>query len=1004
MLRRGDSELTRKGTASGTCNVAGEVCRALAISGVKKLCLCGEGNAVDGSEIDAHPLLKPGDEGTPKVQAMFRALASLSESVAVEVVEGKPKEAMLRHVDVVVSTSCSEAELVHLSQMCRQTHVPFVHAAVQGVCGRVFADAGQQVEFFESEDEKSGTYAIETITQEYPAAVTIIEEQKPALVTGDQVRFWGVKGMEGLCTGKVHQITVTGSNSFIVDGLDLKEAPMYKGGGYIVPERRSRVLCTQTLTEALENPTFPLAQAKDQSKMYDMHAFFRSITQASKGSSQSNLSAATFLYAKEVQKNLASINPSFSSKVENGDPAALLLQKAMLSGFAKSLAPVNAVVGSVAAHQVIIACTQVSCPLAGWFYFDVLELFHAVQEKEDTTQVSSAGLQNSPSTAYGRSPLTTELSQLRPFIVGLGGVGCNILRLCAQMGVGLQKHNGSITIADSKAVKPFDTARGGLFTAGDLGTPKVHAASFAVSRLKPQTSIHSLHCDFQNNSETFHDLFWDSIDVICCAVDTVPTRLLLDECSVQRQKTFLDAGVSGTKGSVQGVIPHQSVQWASTRDPPPAGAPSCTLANFPYMTRHAVLWAREVFDNTYFNNPHNANEYLTKKDFLEKASKNRVSYIETLKSIASTLKTSRPLSFQDCIRWARLLFEERFSNHIQQLLHNFPESMETSTGARFWSGSKRAPHPISFDMSNGTHTRFLVSAANLQASVYGLNGSTDMKLYHEVLENFYVPPFTPQEGVRISVSDKDKTSTSSALKQDDIDKLLTDIPRASEMAGYRLKCIDFECECEPVDGNAAFAFVESASQLRAENYDIYPPSKADILMIAQGALPSLETTAATAAALLCLELYKIKAASPLHLYQNTFFNLANSLLVSAEPVAAKVNSVPTSFGKPYVWNIWSKFEIDGTDMTLQNFLKTFEAQEGLEIEMLSYGKSLLYASFLNKKKMEERLHWTLIDLIEKISMTKVPQNQRFVTFSVGCTDGGGNDIDEQLPDVHVRIR
>lgn len=985
--------------------MAGEVCRALVISGVKRICLCGDGNAVEGSEIAAHPLLKQGDEGKPKVQAMFRALASLSESVAVEVVEGRPNEAMLQHVDVVVSTYGSEPELVQLNRMCRRANVPFVHAAVQGVCGRVFADVGEKFEFFNGEDEKTGPYVIEAITQEFPAAVTIIEEQKPALTTGDLVHFWGVKGMEGLDTQNTHRITVTGSHSFLLDGLDLRSASMYEGGGYAIPARKSHVVRSQTLTEALENPMFPLAPASDQSKMHEMHALFRAMTQISKAGSQSNLSAEHCLHATSFKTNMASLNSGFCYKVEHGDPSAALLQNAMMSSFAKSHAPVSAVVGSVAAHQGIIACTKVSCPLTGWFYFDVLDLFRAVQEKEENgAQRANGDQQGILAAARDSSKATVELSQLRPFIVGLGGVGCNILRLCAQMGVGLQKHNGSITVADSKAVKPPDTARGGLFTVGDLGTPKVHAASFAVNHSQSQVSLHSLHCDFGIESDTFNDMFWDGIDVVCCAVDSVSTRLLLDECSVQRQKPLLDAGVSGTKGSIQDVIPHQTVQWASTRDPPQAGAPSCTLSNFPYTGRHTILWAREIFDGAYFNNPHTANEYLTKKNFLDTASKNRASYIETLESIASTLKTSRPLSFHDCIRWARLLFEEKFNNRIQQLLYNFPEGMETSTGARFWSGSKRAPHPIAFDVSNPTHIEFLISAANLQASVYGLNGSADVKVYQRVLESFYIPPFTPKEGVRISVSDKDKASTSGTLNQDDVEKLLSEIPKASEMAGYRLNCIDFELACEPVEGNAPFAFVRSASQLRAENYKICPPGNSDVLMIAQGALPSVETTSTLAAALLCLELYKVKVDVPLHYYKNSFFNLAVPLVVSAEPVAARVNTVQTSLGKPYTWSIWSKFEIDGTDMTLHNFLRTFEAQEGLEIEMLSYGKSLLYASFLNKKKMEERLKWTLDELIEKVSMTKIPTCQRFVTFSVGCTDGEGNDIDEQLPDVRVRIR
>jgi hypothetical protein len=46
--------------------------------------------------------------------------------------------------------------------------------------------------------------------------------------------------------------------------------------------------------------------------------------------------------------------------------------------------------------------------------------------------------------------------------------------------------------------------------------------------------------------------------------------------------------------------------------------------------------------------------------------------LETLKRIHDSLVASRPGSFEDCVAWARLRFEELFNNLIRQLLHNFP--------------------------------------------------------------------------------------------------------------------------------------------------------------------------------------------------------------------------------------------------------------------------------------------------------------------------------------------
>ena len=55
---------------------------------------------------------------------------------------------------------------------------------------------------------------------------------------------------------------------------------------------------------------------------------------------------------------------------------------------------------------------------------------------------------------------------------------------------------------------------------------------------------------------------------------------------------------------------------------------------------------------------------------------------------------------------------------IVQLLHNFPADQTTSSGALFWSGPKRCPHPLTFDVDNDTHFEYVFAGANLRAEMY----------------------------------------------------------------------------------------------------------------------------------------------------------------------------------------------------------------------------------------------------------------------------------------------
>jgi ubiquitin-activating enzyme E1 len=71
------------------------------------------------------------------------------------------------------------------------------------------------------------------------------------------------------------------------------------------------------------------------------------------------------------------------------------------------------------------------------------------------------------------------------------------------------------------------------------------------------------------------------------------------------------------------------------------------------------------------NPPSNVNLYLSQANYVDTLKSSGQQY-ETLKTILEFLKTNKPTSFEECIKWARLQFEEDYSNNLKQLLHNLP--------------------------------------------------------------------------------------------------------------------------------------------------------------------------------------------------------------------------------------------------------------------------------------------------------------------------------------------
>ena len=187
----------------------------------------------------------------------------------------------------------------------------------------------------------------------------------------------------------------------------------------------------------------------------------------------------------------------------------------------------------------------------------------------------------------------------------------------------------------------------------------------------------------------------------------------MDQRCVFYEKPLLESGTLGTKANTQVVIPHVSESYSSSQDPPEKETPSCTIKNFPNaiqhtievnvihmyvgdVTKHVMQWSRTEFDNMFVKPAQAANAYLSEPNYLETTLKYSGQQKEQIEQIVSYLVTNKPLTFEECIIWARLQFEEKYNNSIRQLLFSLPKDAVTSTGQPFWSGPKRAPDPLSF--------------------------------------------------------------------------------------------------------------------------------------------------------------------------------------------------------------------------------------------------------------------------------------------------------------------
>ena len=270
----------------------------------------------------------------------------------------------------------------------------------------------------------------------------------------------------------------------------------------------------------------------------------------------------------------------------------------------------------------------------------------------------------------------------------------------------------------------------------------------------------------------FDDGFWQGLDVVVNALDNVNARLYVDSRCVYFGKPLLESGTLGTKCNTQMVVPHVTENYGASRDPPEKSAPMCTLHSFPHNIDHCLTWARSEFEGLFEKSPGEANAYLAKPAEYAEAARRAgdASARENLEKVAECLLKERCATYEECVAWARVRFQEAFHDKIAQLTFTFPEDAVTSTGSPFWSAPKRFPKVVDFSSSDVAHLALTRALANLKAEVHGVErpewAADDAKLAAAV-DAVEVPVFEPKAGVKIETDPKATEAASSAGGMDD---------------------------------------------------------------------------------------------------------------------------------------------------------------------------------------------------------------------------------------------
>jgi ubiquitin-activating enzyme E1 len=416
------------------------------------------------------------------------------------------------------------------------------------------------------------------------------------------------------------------------------------------------------------------------------------------------------------------------------------------------------------------------------------------------------------------------------FLVGAGAIGCEYLKQFAMMGIG-SGETGRITLTDMDTIEKSNLNRQFLFRNNDIQKSKSAVAAREVRKMNSKINIVSQINRVGKESESFYkDEFFQSIDVVCNALDNLESRNYIDKKCLFYKKPLIESGTSGLECQVQVILPYLTKSYSSTEgEINEKTIPVCTIKLFPTAIHHTLQWAKELFAE-YFNlQPKLMLEYLDNPSEFINTKLND----DNKKDVYNSLVKYKISSFEDCLIWAINKWKLNFNKLIQNVLKDFPENSVSDEGIPIWSGIKKCPKVLEFDSTNLEHYNFVKSSAALLAKVYSISKLiTDDEKIVELIDKFK----------DINEADQDIS----------LDELRTEL-NLSQKFNYNLRPFEFD-----KDVDLHMDFIVNCSNLRAENYNILKADKHKSKLIAGRIIPAIATTTSLVVGLNCIELYKVE--------------------------------------------------------------------------------------------------------------------------------------------------
>lgn len=224
-------------------------------------------------DLSAQFYLDESSIGIGRAQVSHAKLAELNPYVQVSLFSGQLLEQDLLKFTAVVLIDQELSYQLRVAEFCHKNNIAVLVGDVFGVFGSIFCDFGENFEVHDTNGEQAASSMIAGITQDFPALVTVLEEARHNLESGDVVMLTELIGMEQL-NGREFVVSVKDPFSFEINE-DTRGYRPYERGGYSNQIKQKVSLSFKSMAESIEDPNNFVCDVMKFDRMSALHIAFR---------------------------------------------------------------------------------------------------------------------------------------------------------------------------------------------------------------------------------------------------------------------------------------------------------------------------------------------------------------------------------------------------------------------------------------------------------------------------------------------------------------------------------------------------------------------------------------------------------------------------------------------------------------------------------------------------------------------------------------------------------